>query len=113
MKYLLILSCLLFTSVGWSKEVSIYDLEERDGLYYEKFKDISFSGEAVVYYKNSKLSEKFNYKNGNFLKKYATLTKFPGYADRIFYNKLKPVRNSYQTIHVVGSDHMPVTMTFN
>jgi hypothetical protein len=56
---------------------------------------------------------KFNYKNGNFLKKNATLTKFPGYADRIFYNKLKPVRNSYQTIHVVGSDHMPVTMTFN
>ena len=64
MKYLLILCCLLYTSVGCSKEVSMEDLIERDGLYYEKFKDISFSGEAVVYYKNSKLSEKFNYKNG-------------------------------------------------
>ena len=81
MKYLLILSCLLFTSVGWSKDVSMDDLEERVGLYYEKFKGDPFTGkvtgqkqgkiskgkkegEWIWYYENGQLSSKSNYKDG-------------------------------------------------
>ena len=47
MKYLLILSCLLFTSISWSKDVDWYDLVERDRLYYEKYTDIPFTGNVV------------------------------------------------------------------
>ena len=81
MKYLLIISCLLFTSVGWSKDVSIDDLVQRDGLYYEKFTDVPFTGnvtgkiqgkiskgkgngEWLTYYENGQLKEKYNIKDG-------------------------------------------------
>ena len=47
MKYLLILSCLLFTSVGWSEDINSDDLVRRDGLYYEKFTDVPFTGNVV------------------------------------------------------------------
>ena len=47
MKYLLIISCLLFTSVGWSKDVSYDDLVYRDGLHYQKFTDVPFTGNVV------------------------------------------------------------------
>ena len=47
MKYLLILSCLLFTSVGWSKTINSDDLVEKDGLYYEKFTDKPFTGKVT------------------------------------------------------------------
>ena len=49
MKYLLILSCLLFTSVGWSKDVNINDLvlSNQDGLFYEKFTDVPFTGKII------------------------------------------------------------------
>lgn len=55
---------------------------------------------------------KFNNNTGVFQKDYQKAIKFPGYADRIFYANLKPVKNSYQSIHVIGSDHMPVSITF-
>ena len=81
MKYLLILSCLLFTSVGWSKDVSMDDLVQRDGLYYEKYTDAPFTGnvigqqqgkiskgiqngEWIEYWENGQLEGKRNYKNG-------------------------------------------------
>jgi len=47
MKYLLIISCLLFTSVGWSKDISLDDLIEKDGLYYEKFTEKPFTGKVT------------------------------------------------------------------
>ena len=47
MKYLLILSCLLFTSIGWSKNISLDDLIEREGLFYEQFMDIPFTGNSI------------------------------------------------------------------
>jgi len=47
MKCLLIISCLLFTSISWSKDIPITDLLLRDGLYYEKFTDVSFTGNVV------------------------------------------------------------------
>ena len=49
MKYLLILSCLLFTSVGWNKDISLDDLIilNQDGLYYEKFTDVPFTGQVT------------------------------------------------------------------
>ena len=47
MKFLLILSCLLFTSVGWSKDISFEDLIERDGLYYEKYTEKPFTGNVT------------------------------------------------------------------
>ena len=81
MKYLLILSCLLFTSVGWSKDVDLGDLIERQGLIYEKFMDVPFTGNSIgkeqgkiskgkvegewlYYYDNGQLQYKINYKDG-------------------------------------------------
>ena len=83
MKYLLILSCLLFTSVGWSKDVNWNDLiiSNQDGLYYEKFKDVPFTGDVVgakrgiiikgkregewlIYHNNGQLEEDVNFKDG-------------------------------------------------
>ena len=81
MKYLLIISCLLFTSVGWSKDVSMDDLVQRDGLYYEKYTDAPFTGnvigqqqgkiskgiqngEWIEYWNNGQLKLKGNVKNG-------------------------------------------------
>ena len=81
MKHLFIIFTLLLTSVSWSKDVDFFDLVERDGLYYEKFTDVPFSGnvvgrlvgkikngiwdgEIVEYYENGQLSRKTNYKDG-------------------------------------------------
>ena len=81
MKYLLIISCLLFTSVGWSKDINSDDLVERDGLFYEKFMDVPFTGnsigieqgklikgkregEWIKYFENGQLQHKQNYKDG-------------------------------------------------
>ncbi|MAD11452.1 MAG: hypothetical protein CMC04_01855 [Flavobacteriaceae bacterium] len=66
MKYLLILSCLLFTSVGWSKDVSMDDLVQRDGLYYEKNSDVPFTGNILWYaYKDKNIiTIKVSYKDG-------------------------------------------------
>ena len=83
MKYLLILSCLLFTSVGWSKTINSDDLiiSNQDGLFYEKFTDVPFSGnvtggpqgkiskgkregEWLFYYESGQLERKVNYKDG-------------------------------------------------
>ena len=81
MKYLLILSCLLCTSVGWSKDISMDDLVEREELYYEKFKDVPFTGkvtgqkqgkirkgikvgEWVEYWDSGQIEVKESYKNG-------------------------------------------------
>ena len=81
MKYLLILSCLLFTSVGWSKDINSDDLVERQGLIYEKFMDVPFTGNSIgkeqgkiskgkvegewlYYYDNGQLQFKSNYKDG-------------------------------------------------
>ena len=76
MKYLLILSCLLFIFVGCSKTKTINsdDLEERKGLYYEKSMENPFTGSVTgekqgkiirgkregewkIYYENSQLNE--------------------------------------------------------
>ena len=73
MKYLLIISCLLFTSVGWSKTINSDDLIEKDGLYYEKSMDNPFTGK-VNGEKQGKISKgkidgewiKYN-ENGQFL----------------------------------------------
>ena len=83
MKYLLILSCLLFTSVGWSKDISWDDLikSNQDGLFYEKFMDTPFSGKVtgeeqgkiskgkrdgkwIKYYENGQFLFEGNYKDG-------------------------------------------------
>ena len=47
MKYLLIIFLLLSPSVSWSEDITLDDLVERDGLYYEKFTDVPFSGDVV------------------------------------------------------------------
>ena len=79
MKYLLIISCLLFTSAGWSKTIDSDNLILKDGLYYEKFTDKPFTGkvtgeeqgkiikgkregEWLTYYENGKLKYKINFK---------------------------------------------------
>ena len=83
MKYLLIIVLFLFTSVGWSKDITMDDLIKlnQDGLYYEKFTDVPFTGnvtgerqgkiskgkkegEWLFYYESGQLERKVNYKDG-------------------------------------------------
>ena len=81
MKHLLIIFSLLLTSVSWSKDVDSGDLVERDGLVYEKFSDIPFTGKSTgskqgkvkkgkwdgeyrSYWKSGQLWERTNYKDG-------------------------------------------------
>ena len=81
MKYLLIIFLLLFSSVSWSEDIAFDDLVLRDGLFYEKFTDILFTGkvngkiqgkiskgkregEWLWYWENGQLKEKVNYKDG-------------------------------------------------
>ena len=69
----------LLSSPSWS--VTIGDLLERDGLYYEKFTDVPFTGEVtgseqgsfkggvkdgswLWYWSTGQLAQKGNYKNG-------------------------------------------------
>jgi len=76
---LTILFISLLSSPSWS--VTLGDLVERDGLHYEKFTDIPFTGEVtgnpqgsykngkkdgawVLYWNNGQLKRKGNYKNG-------------------------------------------------
>ena len=47
MKYLFIIFLLLFSSVSWSEDINLDDLIKRDGLYYEKFTDVPFTGEVT------------------------------------------------------------------
>ena len=82
MKYLLIISCLLFTSVGWSKDIPLDDLIEKDGLYYEKFTEKPFTGKVtgikkgkihkgikkgkwIEYWESGTLKESYTIKRGN------------------------------------------------
>ena len=91
MKYLLIISCLLFTSVGWSKDISLDDLIERDGLYYEKFTDKPFTGKVTgikqgkirkgikkgkwkEYWESGILKESYTIKRGNYDSEYIEYT---------------------------------------
>ena len=81
MKYLLIIFLFLSPSLSWSKDVSRDDLVKRDGLFYEKFTDVPFTGnvtgkkqgkiiegkpvgEFLTYYESGQLKEKINYKDG-------------------------------------------------
>ena len=83
MKYLLIIFLLLSPSVVWSEDISIDDLVQRDGLMYEKFKDVPFTGEVtgfqigkvrdglrigkwLAFYPNGQLRYKHNYKDGKY-----------------------------------------------
>ena len=55
MKYLLIISCLLFTSIGWSKDINSDDLVKRDGewLFYNRNDQLK----KTKIYKDGKLIE--------------------------------------------------------
>ena len=64
MKYLLIIVLLLSPSVVWSEDINLDDLIKRDGLYYEKFTDVPFTGEVSEYNENGQLTEKGNFKDG-------------------------------------------------
>ena len=83
MKYFLIIFLLLSPSVSWSEDVSYDDLIKSniDGLYYEKFTDVPFTGEVtgkqqgkirkgrregewLIYHSNGQLEEDVNFKDG-------------------------------------------------
>ena len=81
MKYLLIIFLLLSPSLSWSEDIDWNDLVKRDGLYYEKFTDVPFTGDVVgrqtgniskgkkegewlVYRENGRLKAKDNFKDG-------------------------------------------------
>ena len=63
-RYTLLLTFLLslfsFPSLG----VDFKDLVERDGLVYEEFTDVPYTGKGTRYHDNGQLSSKGNYKNG-------------------------------------------------
>ena len=76
---LTILFISLLSSPSWS--VNVFDLVERNDLYYEKFTDVPFSGKVtgeyqgslkngkwdgavVSYWENGQLESKGNFKNG-------------------------------------------------
>ena len=73
---------MIASTLAWSKDVSIDDLVERDGLYYEKFTDVPFTGNIVgkiqakinqglidgpwlEYHDNGQLKIRKHYKDGN------------------------------------------------
>ena len=65
---------LLFTSLCWSKDVTWYDLVERDGLYYEKSNNVPFTGAIIgkeegdwlEYSGNGQLYSQRTYKDGKY-----------------------------------------------
>ena len=77
----MLLVVLLFPSIALGEEVTMDDLVEREGLYYQKFTDVPFDGEVtgqeqgsfkdgkedgpwVRYHDNGQLSYKGTYKDG-------------------------------------------------
>ena len=84
MKHILapiLLTVFLFPSLAVGEEVTIHNLVQREGLYYQKFTDVPFTGQTtgqkqgtfkngkkegpwVTYYDNGQLEPKGNYKNG-------------------------------------------------
>ena len=60
MKNLSLTFCLVILSLSspvWSERVSIDDLVERDGLYYQIFTDIPFTGDVGDIFKNGKFKD--------------------------------------------------------
>ena len=57
-KYIVFLFICFFSLISWSKDISWYDLELRNNLYYEKNKNIPFTGEIKSKKKNLKSSPK-------------------------------------------------------
>ena len=83
MKYLLIISCLLFTSISWSKDINGDDLVVKDSMYYEKFTEKPFTGKVtgikqgkiqkgkiegkwIEYWESGILKESYTIKKGNY-----------------------------------------------
>ena len=81
--YIIFIFYLLFTSLCWSKDVTWYDLLERDGLYYEKSNNVPFTGaiigkeegkiingkregEWLEYWGNGQLYSQRTYKDGKY-----------------------------------------------
>ena len=79
----ILLLVLLFPTLALGEEVTYDDLVERNGLYYQKFTDVPFTGKTtgqrqgsfrdgkkhgswVDYYDNGQLFEKGTFKNGDF-----------------------------------------------
>ena len=82
-KYIVFLFICFFSLISWSKDISWYDLELRNNLYYEKNKNIPFTGEIkskkngkiikgmkegawLEYWDDGKISSVTNYKNGQY-----------------------------------------------
>ena len=53
-KYIVFLFICFFSLISWSKDISWYDLELRNNLYYDKNKNIPFTGE-IKSKKNGKI----------------------------------------------------------
>ena len=85
MKHILapiLLLVFLFPSLALGEEVTIHNLVQREGLYYQKFTDVPFTGKTtgqkqgtfkngkkegpwIEYWTNGRLKYKGFYKNGN------------------------------------------------
>ena len=82
-KYIVFIFICFFPLISWGKNISWYDLELRNNLYYEKNKNIPFTGEIkskkngkiikgmkegawLEYWDDGKISSVTNYKNGQY-----------------------------------------------
>ena len=112
--------------IAFSKDVSMEDLVEREGLYYEKYSDAPFTGNVVgkvqgkiikgkregewlTYYKNGQLQLKDNYKDGKYdgellwYDQYGQLKKKMIYKDGVYKGIIKPVSDR-EVSEVVDED---------
>jgi len=97
MKYLLIISCLLFTSVGWSKDVDFKDLIKIDGLYYEKFTEKPFTGKVTgikqgKIRKGIKKGKWIEYSDSGIIKKSYTIKRGKQDGEAFRYNRYGELR---------------------
>ena len=104
MKYLLIISCLLFTPLGWSKDISWYDLEKRDGLYYEKVKNILFTGNINGREKGQIINIPVAHHDGNFFADDETINELEN-EGRIAFRYCGPLGEITQEFNINGSQN--------
>ena len=62
--FLTILCLLILSSYSHSEEISLDQLVEKDGIYYEVNSNTPFTGSVMEYYENGQLKSRENFKDG-------------------------------------------------
>ncbi|MEI6857802.1 hypothetical protein [Psychrilyobacter sp.] len=64
MKKILLILLISFSLMSYGKSINGYQLQNKNGVYYEIDQGIPYTGETIVYYENGKIQVKENYKDG-------------------------------------------------